>query len=136
MRIRVLSLIICLNFTALFAQHSDTEFNRKRPMVAVVLGGGGSRGLSHIGVLKVLEERKVPIDLIIGVSMGSIIGGLYAAGYSASELEKIVLESEWEDLLSEELERKSLLASQQEAGGLPIRTRKNRFRIRMGRPPV
>ena len=85
-------------------------------MVAVVLGGGGARGLSHIGALKVFEERKIPIDMIIGVSMGSIIGALYAAGYSASELEEIVLESEWEDLLSEELERKSLLASQQEAG--------------------
>ena len=85
-------------------------------MVAVVLGGGGARGLSHIGALKVFEEREIPIDLIIGVSMGSIIGALYAAGYSASELEEIVLESEWEDLLSEEIERKSLLASQQEAG--------------------
>ena len=85
-------------------------------MVAVVLGGGGARGLSHIGAFKVLEEKKVPIDLIVGVSMGSIVGGLYAAGYSASELEEIVLEFGWEDLLSEELERKSLLASQQEAG--------------------
>ncbi len=117
MKTGILSLIICLNFTALFAQNPDSEFDRRRPMVAVVLGGGGARGLSHIGALKVFEEREIPIDLIIGVSMGSIIGALYAAGYSASELEEIVLESEWEDLLSEEIERKSLLASQQEAGG-------------------
>jgi len=117
-------MIICLNFTALTAQdyeeltndNSETAVKRIRPMVAVVLGGGGARGLSHIGAFKVLEEKKVPIDLIIGVSMGSIIGGLYAAGYSPSELEEIVLEFGWEDLLSEELERKSLLASQQEAG--------------------
>ena len=87
MKIVILSLIICLNLTALIAQDSDesandnpgTGFKRKRPMVAVVLGGGGARGLSHIGALKVLEQRKVPIDLIIGVSMGSIVGGLYAA---------------------------------------------------------
>ena len=124
MKIILLSLVICLNFTALIAQdsvelpddNSETVFNRRRPKVIVVLGGGGARGLSHIGALKVLEEKKVPIDMIIGVSMGSIVGGLYAAGYSASELEEIVLNFGWEDLLSEELERKSLLASQQEAG--------------------
>lgn len=124
MKILILSLLVCLNFTDLFGQSSEdllngktaSEFNRKRPMVAVVLGGGGARGLSHIGALKVLEERKVPIDLIIGVSMGSIIGGLYAAGYSTSELEEIVLKFDWENLLSEKSERKSLLASQQEEG--------------------
>lgn len=90
--------------------------SKNRPTVAVVLGGGGARGISHIGALKVLEEWNIPIDMIIGVSMGSIIGGLYAAGYTPSELEDFVLSSDWDDLLKDDLERKTLLASQQEEG--------------------
>ena len=57
--------------------------------VAVVLSGGGAKGLAHIGVLKYLEERGIPIDFIAGTSMGAIIGGFYAAGYSPAEIEKI-----------------------------------------------
>ena len=56
--------------------------------VAVVLSGGGARGLAHIGVLKALEENQIPVDYIIGTSMGAVIGGLYAAGYSPEELEE------------------------------------------------
>jgi predicted acylesterase/phospholipase RssA len=58
----------------------------------LVLSGGGARGLAHIGVLKELEARNIPIHAIAGTSMGAVIGGLYAAGYSAAELEKIALE--------------------------------------------
>lgn len=61
----------------------------KRPKVGVVLSGGGAKGLAHIGVLKVLEETGVKIDYIGGTSMGAIIGGLYAAGYSANQLDSI-----------------------------------------------
>ena len=80
------------------------------------MGGGGARGISHIGALKVLEKWNIPVDMIIGVSMGSIIGGLYAAGYTPAELEDFVLSSDWDGLLKDELERKTLLASQQEEG--------------------
>ena len=121
-----LILSLCFISTELFAQvDSNAVFlsdsipaNKisKRPTVAVVLGGGGARGISHIGAFKMLEKHNIPIDLIIGVSMGSIMGGLYASGYSASQLEEFVLTSDWDDLLAEELERKTLLASQQEAG--------------------
>ena len=58
----------------------------KRPRIALVLGGGGSRGLAHIGVLKVLEREGIPIDMIIGTSMGGIIGALYAMGYNPAEI--------------------------------------------------
>jgi NTE family protein len=58
--------------------------------VALVLSGGGSRGVAHIGVIKALEENNIPIDYITGTSMGAIIGGLYASGYTPDEIEKII----------------------------------------------
>jgi len=67
----------------------------------LVLSGGGARGLAHIGVLKQLEEMNIPIDAIAGTSMGAVIGGLYAAGYSAEELEKIARELDWENTLAD-----------------------------------
>src|SRR5690349_20711663 len=57
-----------------------------RPRIGLVLSGGGARGLAHVGVLKVLERERVPIDVIAGTSMGAIIGGLYASGMSAEQL--------------------------------------------------
>jgi NTE family protein len=68
-----------------------------RPRVGLVLSGGGARGIAHIGVLRVLEERRVPVDLITGTSMGSIIGGLYAAGYSPDEMADIIDGIDWAD---------------------------------------
>ena len=67
-----------------------SEFSppHSRPKVGLVLGGGGARGLAHIGVLKVLEQEKVPIDLLAGTSMGGLIGALYAAGISPADMEK------------------------------------------------
>src|SRR5262245_47638102 len=59
-----------------------------RPTVVRVLPGGGARGSAHIGVIKVLEEYHVPIDLVVGTSMGSIVGGLYASGWSVEEIEQ------------------------------------------------
>jgi NTE family protein len=69
----------------------------KRPRVGLVLSGGGARGLAHIGVIKVLEEMRIPVDYISGTSMGAIVGGLYASGLSPDELEKIVTSMEWND---------------------------------------
>ncbi len=63
--------------------------------VALVLSGGGSRGVAHIGVLKALEEQGVPIDYIAGTSMGAIIGGLYASGYSPDEIEEIIVHGDF-----------------------------------------
>ena len=72
----------------------------KRPKIAVVLSGGGARGIASIGVLKVLEEAEVPIDLIVGTSIGSILGGLYASGYSIDQLHRMVDTTNWADVLS------------------------------------
>jgi len=63
---------------------------QRRPKIGVVLSGGGARGLTHIGVLKVLEEMRVPIDYITATSMGAIVGGLYATGVSASDMEALI----------------------------------------------
>ena len=71
------------------------------PKVGLVLSGGGARGFAHIGAIKVIEELGIPIDYVVGTSMGSIIGGLYAAGYSVEELEDIVTEVDWEGIFSD-----------------------------------
>lgn len=71
----------------------------ERPRVAVVLAGGGAKGLAHIGALKVLEESGVPIDMVVGNSMGSIVGGLYAIGYTPAELDSVVRHTDWIKLL-------------------------------------
>jgi len=73
----------------------------ERPKVGLVLSGGAARGLAHIGVLKALEEQGVVIDFIAGTSMGAAVGGLYAAGYRAAELERMVLELDWQWALSD-----------------------------------
>lgn len=79
----------------------DEEEDRERPKIGVVLSGGGAKGFAHVGTLKMLEELGIPIDYISGTSMGSIIGGLYAMGYSASELDSIVRAAKWSFLLSD-----------------------------------
>jgi NTE family protein len=86
----------------------------RRPKIGLALSGGGARGLSQIGILKVLEEENIPVDYIAGTSMGGIIGGLYATGYSACDLERIVSRIDWNDLLSDTPSRLSLFLSQRE----------------------
>jgi len=70
------------------------------PVIGLALSGGGARAISQIGVLKALEEEGIETDVIVGTSMGSIIGGLYAAGYSVEELDSIVVNAKWDELLS------------------------------------
>lgn len=72
----------------------------KRPRVGLVLSGGGARGAAQIGVLKALEEYNIPIDFISATSMGAIIGGLYASGYTPAEIESLALNTNWDELLS------------------------------------
>ena len=79
-----------------------------RPRVGVVLGGGGALGFAHVGVLKVLEESRVPIDFIGGTSMGSIIAGLYASGLSPDEIEQFLLGLDWWDVLNDKTPRNQL----------------------------
>lgn len=73
----------------------------RRPKVCLVLSGGGARGAAHIGVLKVLEELRVPVDCVVGTSMGAIVGAAYASGRSPADIETIVREADWDALLSD-----------------------------------
>jgi NTE family protein len=86
--------------------------NGLQPSIGLVLSGGGARGLAHIGVLKVLEREEIEIRIIAGVSMGGVVGGLYSAGYSPEEIERIALSVNWRELLSPNPLRESLLATQ------------------------
>ena len=76
--------------------------------VGVALSGGAARGLAHIGVLKVLEQAGVPVDVITGTSMGSVVGGLYAVGYTAAQLDTIVTTEDWYRLLTDPVDRRDL----------------------------
>ncbi|QDQ28156.1 hypothetical protein FNU76_18395 [Chitinimonas arctica] len=73
----------------------------ERPRVALVLGGGGARGLAHIGVLKVLEEARIPVDCVVGTSMGALVGGIYSTGRSAAEVDRAVREIRWDEVLDD-----------------------------------
>jgi NTE family protein len=88
--------------------------NGLQPSIGLVLSGGGARGLAHIGVLKVLEKEGIDIRIIAGVSMGGVVGGLYSAGYSPEEIERIALSVNWRELLSPNPLRESLLTTQKD----------------------
>ncbi|MDZ7260862.1 MAG: patatin-like phospholipase family protein [candidate division KSB1 bacterium] len=103
-----------------------------RPKIGLALSSGGARGLSHIGVLKALEENHIPVDLIAGTSMGSLIGGLYACGYSASEIETIVKGLDWLEIFEESPHRRAILVSRKYQAFTPL----FRLRFRHGKPAL
>lgn len=80
-----------------------------RPKVAVVLSGGGAKGAAHIGALKVIEKAGIPIDYVVGTSMGSIVGGLYSIGYTPQQLDSMVTVQNWKFVLSDAPNPKDLL---------------------------
>ena len=88
----------------------DARQKPQRKKVAVVLSGGGAKGMAHIGVLKVLEQAGIPVDIVTGTSMGSIIGGLYAIGYNASALDSVARAQDWSYVITdkEDLRNQSL----------------------------
>jgi NTE family protein len=80
----------------------------RRPRIGLVLSGGGARGAAHVGVLEVLDELHVPIDAIAGTSMGAVVGGLYASGYSGKEIEAIFESVDWQNAFSDRPPRADL----------------------------
>ena len=99
---RILLIVYCLLSIASFSQ--DTI---KRTKIGLVLSGGGAKGFAHIGVLKVLEEAGVKIDYIGGTSMGAVVGGLYATGYSANQIDSIFKATDFDHLLQDYIPRSS-----------------------------
>lgn len=72
-----------------------------RPVIGLVLSGGGARGAAHLGVLKVIEEMGIPVDVVVGTSMGSVVGGLYSSGLSVADIERVVRDNDWTQVLSD-----------------------------------
>jgi NTE family protein len=94
---------------SLFASDNQIDISPdlpERARIGLVLSGGGACGMAHIGILKAIEKYNIPVDYITGTSMGAIVGILYSCGYSASEIEMIVEEIEWDALLYDKIERK------------------------------
>ncbi len=79
-----------------------------RPKIGLALGGGGAKGAAHIGVLKILEQHNIPIDYIAGTSIGSVVGGMYATGLSADEVETLMFSTPWEQGYSDSVPREKL----------------------------
>ena len=100
------------------------SIRKKRPVVAVVLGGGGARGMAHIGVLRYMQELGIPVDLIGGTSMGGLVGGLYALGYDATSLDSLVRAINWSVMMSDKVP----------AATQAYRVRKNKERFAINLP--
>ena len=95
--------------------NATTKDTLQRKKVGLVLSGGGAKGMAHIGALKVIEEAGIPIDYIVGTSMGSIIGGLYAIGYTPEQMDSMVRKQNWPFLLSDRIPRKDKNMAEREA---------------------
>ncbi|MCK4421844.1 patatin-like phospholipase family protein [candidate division WOR-3 bacterium] len=101
--------IFFILITGLYAQNVQENPNVKSLKVGLALSGGGARGIAHIGVIQALEEEGIPIDMIAGTSMGSIVGGLYACGYSAAEQREIIHRIDWDHIFNQRPEPRSEL---------------------------
>jgi NTE family protein len=91
--------LLCLPAHAARAEEPAT------PNTCLVLSGGGARGMAHVGVLKVLERERIPVDCIVGTSMGAVVGSLYASGYSATEVEALLNALDWDEMFSDVVDR-------------------------------
>jgi len=102
--ITIFLVLLMLVTSVIFAEEPFQE----RPKIGLTFSGGGARGIAHVGVLKVLEEVGIKIDYITGTSMGSIVGGLHSIGYTALELEEIILSQNWDEILLDEISLRSI----------------------------
>ena len=110
------------------ADEQAREPGADRPRIGLVLSGGGARGAAHIGVIRALEERHIPIDAVAGTSMGAVVGGLYAAGMTGDEIAEVFRTLDWQDLLRDRAPRKDLVYRRKQddrsflaSGGLGVR---------------
>lgn len=104
------ALALCIATTTVFAQNQTAVRGAndpalKRPRIGLALGGGGARGAAHLGVLEVLEELRVPVDCIVGTSMGALVGGAYAAGRSPAAMAERMGSTDWKDIFIDDPDR-------------------------------
>ena len=119
MKYRLVLALLAWSFVVpLVAQ--DTVSVEQRPKVGLVLAGGGARGASFIGVLKYFEELDIPIDYVVGSSMGSIIGGIYALGYSPDEMANIISSLQWKKYVGNHIDRSCYTADMRERYGTQV----------------
>lgn len=111
---KALCFIFLLLFLFIPGHVANGQQGNARPKLGLVLSGGGSLGMAHVGVLKVMEEAGLRPDYITGVSMGSIIGGMYALGYSADSIHKILKVMNWNLLLSNIIEENKVIFPEKE----------------------
>ena len=86
----------------------------RRPKIGLTLSGGAAKGLAHIGILKAMDSAGLKVDFLTGTSMGSIIGALYAAGYSGNEIEQLARKVDWDILLSNQSTLRALLMAEKD----------------------
>jgi len=96
-----LAVVVCL-------QAQNDVIRAPRPKVGVVMGGGGAKGAAHIGVLKYIEEMGIPVDYVAGTSMGSIMGGLYALGYTPDQLKQLISNMDWSQYIGNKIDRATM----------------------------
>lgn len=113
-RVGVLAVVALLGVVWSGVAKSPDTADAPRKKVGLVLSGGGAKGAAHISVLRVLEEAEIPIDYIAGTSMGAIVGGLYAIGYTPDELDTLVRSQDWLYLLSDQIEREDQFYSERQ----------------------
>ena len=99
--------LVILLFLFFFSWSFSQETERKNPRVGLVLSGGGAKGLAHVGVLKTLDSLGVRVDYVAGTSMGAVVGGLYASGYTGKQLDSIISATNFDLLITDEVPRKS-----------------------------
>ncbi len=98
--------LLCAASVALADQQQDAD--SPRPKVAVVLGGGGAHGVTHLGVLQELERQRVPVDLVVGTGFGGVVGGLYASGMSVEEIGDFLFDTDWDNVFNPDTRREDL----------------------------
>ena len=114
-------------FFIVFTQKTVAQ-QPERPFTGLTLSGGGAKGIAHIGVLKAIDSAGLKIDYITGTSMGSVMGALYAIGYSGNEIEQIVRKLDWNELLTNQVTLRALAMEEKEEYGryaveLPFKNR-------------
>jgi len=121
--------VLFFQSSVLFSANAKTPIKKERPKVGLVLSGGGAKGFAYIGLLRVMEEVGLQVDYVGGTSIGSIVAGLYALGYSPDEIEKQVRKQDWANLLIDKIPRKYIAYEEKEflensLISLPINKRK------------
>lgn len=94
-----------LVFIRMRKKMEDIRRKEKRPTIALVLSGGGAKGAAHVSIIQYLEEKQIPVDMVLGTSMGGLIGGLFALGYTGDELDTLVRGMDWSKALSDKVDQ-------------------------------